>query len=697
MSSDRGKFLVRACGWLAWSSLALVPFLWGNLASFRPLFESFGLLVIAVWFWIVSIGPGWRVLRESRAFPDDGASFRLGLTRLFLASGIGLGLLAVVMLVTGMVLGVDPLTALFALTLLVLFATPSWLEVFREIQAVCLHLARREWSCGEIAGVALFLGIALLELPAALTPTVYPDTWRYHFGLTRLFEQMGRIAPIKDFAEANLSSNWQMIYMPQLLLAGEGVASVFNWMTLPLASAAVGLAAGSRRACLAAAIVMVSTPYLLEVSGLGNNDLGVTFFIALMWLALRGTALRNGVMWAGVLGGIAVGTKYPALVPAVAAIAAWFFFSAGIPGERMRGAGHFALGGFVGYLPWFIRNSVWTGDPFYPTFTKYLPWCGEEGHWVSKLYSKEMSLYGGGMSSQLGAAGVTPEWIEPLAAVLRPLLAPWRATVAEAAYFESDVGLIYWCMLPILIWAVWKARGLRGAADLRIPTTAAFLAGMVWVVGPQVTRFLGPFTPAAALAVALAWEALRDATPDRLSRRAALTAALALVGVNVWQSLTAVSGFSEPWAVLLHQTSRQDYLRQRVPVFRVAAWCGHPDRVNFPVLLFGEEGVYAFDNPVRVSGPFDRKWIVDQAERATSARQLAATLKMEGIRYIVVNVKKVDDMERRFGYASWPSDPARGRMVRMLTEEAETVRVEGPLTVFDLGRKWSTPPPPVSN
>ncbi len=672
MPSTRPKSLVIVTLCLAWAGLALVPFFQVNAVSFYPLVESLASIAVALWFWLLALGPGWRLLKLCQAFHDGKLDLRLRVSRLMLSTGLGLGLMAAVVLVTGMFIGVSSTTVLVALMALILFAAPAWKEVIRELCGATSQIIRRDWRRSELAALALILGIACLQLPAALTPSLYPDTLRYHFGLTKLYEQMGFIAPLKDFAESNLSSNWQMLYLPQLILSGDGIAMAFNWMALLLAAIAVALAAGSSVSALASAAVMISTPFLLAVAGLGNNDLGVTFFAALMWLALRTSSLRGASAWAGVFGGLAVGTKYPALIPAAAAMIACLALSGETLQARMRSAFHFTCGAFAGYLPWFIRNSAWTGDPFYPAFTRFLPWCGPEGKWVSMIYAKEMAHYGTGMTG-----------------LPRALLAPWRMTVSDPNYFESDVGVIFWCAVPLVVWAILKLPRERGLGDLRIPAFATLLAGMVWAVGPQVTRFLGPFAPAAALAIGLAWEGWIKSPIRAGFKRTAVVLALTLMAVNVWQTLVSIAGFSNPWMFLLGGMTQEEYRLQNSPVHRMALWCGHPERVNSKILFFGEESVYAFQNPVRLSGPFDKKWIVEEAARASSAHELADTLKREGIRYVCINVKKIDSLDRRFEYASWPSTQARANLARVLTEEATLVKTEGQLLLYDL----SKPPP----
>ena len=656
-----GKFFFAALPWLGWSALALVPFLGENFPAFRVLAEAGAALGVALLFWVVALGTGWRCLKLSGAFAASPENPGARLSRIMLSCGAGLGILAAWMLVIGTFIGVT-IPVLFAgMVVLIALVGPVWLDLIREFQQVLQLLRTRRWMPLEILGVLLIIGIACLQLPAALTPTLYPDTWRYHFGLTRLFEQAGKISILPDFAEANIASNWQMIDLPILMLSGDAVAQVFNWMTLPLTALVVALAARPHR-WLVASLTLITTPFLLEVAGLGNNDLGVAFFAALMWLALGTRNVEHGIrnpecLLAGIFGGLAVGTKYPAAIAVLAVMIAMIAFSKNREKSRGRDLGLFLGGAFLGYLPWFARNGFCTGDPFYPILSNWLPWCGPEGRWVSEHYARELATY--------GAEG---GWLKGL------VLAPWRVTIADHHYFESDIGMVYWCMVPAILWAVWRQ------PQTRMIIGAALLGGIMWTLGAQVPRFLAPLLPVMALAVSEGWG---EWTADgrRLKVRWIW---IPLIVVNLWQALTAVAGFSDPYHFLLQGMTRDEYLSRHSHLYRMAQWANkhYPDR---RILLFGEEGVFVFQNPVKVSGPFNQKWLVQQVTSSKSPKDLTRRLREADISLLCINELQAEGFDRRFGYSSWPSEPIRRRFQSYLAGEAILAHEEGPIRLYFAG------------
>ncbi|MBI4025188.1 MAG: hypothetical protein HY360_09420 [Verrucomicrobia bacterium] len=678
---------------LLWACIVLAPFFGINATAFRPLLDGAISLTTAAWFWLLAIGLGWRTFKLLRVFDDAETGLRPAVIRLLVSAGLGLGLMALVMFIVGTQIGVNVPVLLVTLLVLVVLVGPEWFGMAREARRIARCAFNRNWKRPEVFFTLAVLGMALLQLPAALTPTLYPDTLRYHFGLTRLFEQMGRIAPLPDFAEANVSSNWQMIYLPQLILAGDGCAQVFNWMTLPLTAAVAGLAAGGG-ATGVAAVTLISTPFLLGVAGLGNNDLGVTFFAALMWLVISesqiparnqaggsnpcpppGRQVKSQIsrwLLAGIFGGLAVGTKYPALMAVIAAImsVAWMQGCAAPKGSRvaiLRVVLVFLAGTFLGYAPWLARNLIWTGDPLYPALSPWLPWCDDNARWVASHYAREMTYYGSGT----GAWFDTP-W-------MRVLLAPWRLSVADGHSFESDAGVLFWCAAPIVAWAAWRQPRFR---EVRLAAGATLMGVFLWAIGAQVTRFLGPHIPAAAIAVGLAWDGLSNrlrATENRHQRRLCCASAIALVGINLWQTLTALAGFSDPYHFLLEGMTRHEYLHRQSGLYRLADWISRGEYAGSKILLLGEDGVYFFRNPVRISGPFNRKWIVEEAKASSSPSDLARRLKTAGIGLICVNMGRTNSLDARFRYMDWDSLDARRRFIDFMKNNTRLIRTEGPI------------------
>lgn len=621
--------------WLLGFAVAAAPWAATRLELFANIVQATHALLAAGWFWALATALGWRLLDILRTAGSENP--RDAAVRLLFAAGAGAGILAAANLAWGTCVGVSRAKFLLLDATLVLAAGPSWRPAGRAAFLAARHACRiAQTRPLPAAGLgAMFLGTLAFALP----PTLFADTLRYHFGLTHFYEQAGRIVFLPDFAESNLSLNWQMLALGQIAVAGDLAAQAFTGLTLPLFAGALALAA-PRGGRLVAVAIACSTPFLLGVSATANNDLGAAFFVALMWLALREGNGRGAWLAAGCFGGLAMGVKYPAAyaLAAVAAATLALRFASRAREPVLRPQLLLVAGAVLGDLPWLLRNAWHTGDPLYPALSNFLPWGTENGRWVLGLYAQELARYGSGMDG-----------------LARWVLAPWRATLAADPWFESDLGLAVWLALPLAAFA------LRQDRRARLVALAAWLHGAAWAAGPQVTRFLAAAAPAFVLAAAEGWVRLRDPSIRRVAR----TLMLVAVAANVTVGWMALAQISDPFAWLLRHPSRDDYLAARSPDARAARALARRTDGRGMVLLFGIEGCHFFRNPLRMSGPFDRKWIVRESAAAKSPQELAARLRSAGIRFLAINPRRMDELDRQFGYARWPNRDARARFLEM--------------------------------
>jgi hypothetical protein len=653
-------------GSFVWSLVVLVPFLHVNANAFKTMWQSICIMVSAIFCWFLIMGFGFAIYDRFPSSDSKMAGGRCILKRFLIAVGIGLGLFAAIILVVGLTIGVGRKAILVTLVILTLLVGKRWLKLFQEIGCFFEQLRRRTWSFYEVVLILSILVIALIQLPAALTPTLYPDTLRYHFGLTKLFEQAGRITFLPYYAEANISSNWQMVYLPQIIWAHEGVAQVFNWCCLLLTSAALFVALEGISG-LIAALVLVSTPILLGVAGLGNNDLGVTFFSALMWVALSNRTLKSFSLLAGLFGGFAVGTKYTAGISIVATVLSCALLMRTNRHDSSKAENFklfdFFCGAFLGYLPWLFRNLLWTGDPFYPVLSTWLPWGSEEGRWVSQRCVQEISHYG-----------------QDLSLWKRIAYAPFQASVAEARYYDGDLGILFWSILPWTIFINFKSKNLL----LRSSTLAVIFGFIIWAAGAQLTRYLAPMIPAACLMAGMTWKEWdKQFRPSKRMKVIVMSSIAFLISINVWQTFTAVSGFSDPYQFLSQGMSRSEYMIQRSQIHRISQFLFTKD-ASSKVLLIGEDGVAAFKNPVEIVGPLDKKWFVAELSDSKSPIEFSKRLAARNIRYLCLNRSRMDYLEKRFGYMSWPSLEIRNRLDDFLKKEADLIYKNGEIELYQL-------------
>lgn len=248
----------------------------------------------------------------------------------------------------------------------------------------------------------------LLLILGGLLPASDFDVREYHLQAPKEFFQAGRITflPHNVYANMPLGSEMHSLLGMILLqdwwtgaLVGKTIQVVYVLLTA-LALFAAGRRWYSARAGVWAAVVYVSTPWILHVAtaGLVEGAAACYAFLTLFaWLSWRDVSRSSGqttskqatptsgnagvtetdaapppilspstgyVLLTGFLAGSAVATKYPAalfVVLPILGLVVW-------PADRARwsAAGWFLLAVAIGCGPWLVKNAAFTGNPVYP-------------------------------------------------------------------------------------------------------------------------------------------------------------------------------------------------------------------------------------------------------------------------------------------------------------------------------------------
>ncbi len=240
------------------------------------------------------------------------------------------------------------------------------------------HAGRLRWLWLAVIGFATLAVAAATVPPGILWPPEGNgyDVLEYHFAAPREYLEAGRIGYLPHNIYSNFPFNVEMLYLLTFVLRGDPVAAVFSAKLLNLSLgilfvAAVWLAGREYgpRSGIIAATVAASCPFLTYLSGIAYAENGMLLFTALALAALirasraaGGTALRWTAI-SGLAAGLACGCKYTA-VPMVALPLALVTVRMAKP--RMRGSAVFSLCCLAAFVPWLVKNIVYTGNPVFP-------------------------------------------------------------------------------------------------------------------------------------------------------------------------------------------------------------------------------------------------------------------------------------------------------------------------------------------
>ncbi len=396
----------------------------------------------------------------------------------------------------------------------------------------------------------LALGVGLVgTLMTALQPVTDGDALCYHLQVPKIFLQQHRAIYDPDLHETVYPLVAEMLDALALSVRGPVACRLVTWIFgLSFAASTTALARpllGSR-ARWAGAVVLLA-PAVSNGMGAPLNDVVLAACANAALLALVRWWERptfGGSVLIGLLAGVAVGVKYPALV--WSALLGMAMVGRAIEiGRRDEGRSSKMIWGQVlafgittvmigGW--WYVRAYLATGNPVHPFFRE---------------------VFGTGIDDVL----------DP---IKRPLaVTPWNLLIAlgpitlDPDRFDSlshQFGPVFLLVLP------------TGLVLLRAPRRLWAIVAFGWgfltlcMTQRQSMRFvlaaLGP------LSVGVAWCA---AEWSRRGRSGGVIAGL-LVLILLGESALAVARARHGWPVLIGRESTEDYLARREPTFEVGRW-----------------------------------------------------------------------------------------------------------------------------
>ncbi len=243
-------------------------------------------------------------------------------------------------------------------------------------------------NCSRVALYFLFILISIDVLAIIILGSVPPtsrDALIHHLQIPKLYLQHGGIYEIPDLTFSYYPMNLDLLYMGALhfhndilpkyihMLFGLGTAIlIYHYLHKRL----------STTYALLGALFFLSIPIIVKLSITIYVDLGLIFFSTAALLSLlywiENKKQRKYLILAAICCGLAMGTKYNGLL-------ILFLLTLFIPilvtrsNNIARQPSRQALQAsilffFIAVLvasPWFIRNSLWTGNPVYPLYDSF--------------------------------------------------------------------------------------------------------------------------------------------------------------------------------------------------------------------------------------------------------------------------------------------------------------------------------------
>ena len=562
------------------------------------LIPSLAALFGAAAFGLACAGLGHRILRILRLeFDED-------LEKLLCSAAAGvISYEAAVALAefTGHLRAAVPLLVT-AVVLLGAFEFPLiWSAVKRIIQLV-LAGSRKEHFLG-----GLVIAVLAFEAIAAMAPLTGSDALRYHFTAPMLILRNG-FSPNFSLVHSFFIGQGHLLILTGLALGSEKLALGLIFLGGVLSAAAAACLASkwvSREWAWLSALSFLLTPVVFwQIFAAGAPDIWMAFFTTMGILAVaRFGADRRMIsaFFVGILAGALAGAKYTGCILAATSAIALL-----MEAQSLRGLCPF-LGGAVAAGIWpYLRNALWTGDPVFPFF---LRWIFPEGVNSFALQSIIADTGANAHRTMLQLAEF-------------PL---FSAVDATRAGFWQFFGPLCLAFAPFILLAVRKTSLWRASLIVWLASSVAMGAAT------GMLRFLLPLLPVALAAVFAGAAQLTH-------RNWKFLRGVSLVSIGVFLAACAaglaVYGHSAV-SVAVGLTSREDYLRHRAPNYGqvefVNQTLGGRETGNKTVVFM--QHVYYLQVPFLYGNP-DASWTIDP-RRFSSPQSWREFFRSENIRWIV--------------------------------------------------------------
>lgn len=400
-----------------------------------------------------------------------------------------------------------------------------------------LRLAPWESALAALLGLYVVFGVVAVSAPVSS-----PDALLYHASDPVLFADAGRIFEIPWNSSSYEPFTVEMLVLDGVLL-WDVVQGAFAPFLLALLALAVVVAATARLAGTSAALiagaVFFAQPFMLWESTSVFVEPGLAAAAALAaWNAVRFVQSSSvaSLALSGVFAGAAAGMKYLGLIVACA-LAVGLLVACG---RRLR-APHllaFAVPATLVAAPWYVKNAILTGNPFYPHL-----FGGLNASAAAEL-ERSMRSFGHGYG------------------LLDLPLVPFRFLVDGAAYDGGEwISPLFICFVPLVAL-------VPGSRRYVVPVGAGALVFLLaWFWTTQQARFLAPLMPVMAVLAAVGAVALARRGP--VGRLVAVGTATVALAVGLAASTLYASQFVP---VLAGGESGRQFLAQKVSIYDGVEW-----------------------------------------------------------------------------------------------------------------------------
>ena len=536
---------------------------------------------------------------------------------LFLSTGIGLTIVGYAVFLLGATASLHPHSIEILLASLVLISLAGWLRPVPTSQAPPVGRCIRERPAVLLLVILLLAGSIL-----TLTPEIGKDALIYHLAVPKLYllHHGFYLIPGNVFAGYPLLA--EMHYLLALFLQNAILAKAMNYALLCGILLGMGLFARFllREHVFPALsmLIFVSIPSVFTVSHMAYNDLFVAFFtLAAFYSFLRWSeqGLMTWLILCGAFSGSAAASKYTALLLTPLGCLGILWCASRRKTETIDALRLLALyvaAALIAGSPFYLKNWISTGNPFYPFFYGIFGGRGWDAD-QARLY--DLLVQGLGMGRSF----------------LDYLLLPWNVSLRakiDSPQFDGILGPIFLLTLPFL------AGFRRWEAPVRLLLIYALLTFCFWASSAQQIRYLIPLFPLLALVAGVILTRYRKRKRVFALLLCIVTASIVFNGYHIVREFIKIS----PLRVVTGLESPDQFLSRMLPQYPLYRYVN----LNLPAdarvfLLYMKNYTFLCNRECYADSMFEAHTLQKILQEESSTEGVRNRLKALGFSHILYN------------------------------------------------------------
>jgi hypothetical protein len=492
---------------------------------------------------------------------------------------------------------------------------------------------------------ALVIVVASIVVLSCVPP-VAKDELVHHLAVPKLYLKHGGMVEIPFMDFSYYPMNVELLYLVPLYF-GNDIIPKFIHFSFALLTAGLLFKYLNRRTSVGyavfGAVFFLSIPIIVKLSISAYVDLGVLFFSfvsLLLLLKWRESGFkRKFLIFSGVMVGLAMGTKYNALVTlALLTLFIPILSARRAKGNFFRSVSHGLVFLFVALLifsPWMVRNYLWKQNPVYPLFDRafHPPGNVESGNAGGQPFS-----FRPGPGVFVIREGIYHEtWWE---IALVPLRVFFEGEDGTPKHFDGKLNPF---LLLFSVFAFWRMRqdqeGVQTEKKLMLAFVVLFFA-IAFFTSDLRIRYIAPIIPVlvvlSVLGVQTLYQAIVKGAPGRGKKVAFFVLWLAVVLALAYNGRYLADQFNEvkPFGYLASAVSRDEYLERHRPEYAAMRFINDnlPEDAKVMLIFMGDRGYYC-----------DREYVFGEGflgtlfRKSTAPGDILAGLQREKVTHLFIN------------------------------------------------------------